>query len=164
MALLVPQLRERERIEPGARVVVHRRAETCALRIRVDQPPRPVGHPLGYPAAGHTRPQPSPRQQPWSPQQHWGQLPSPPPVQRVQAQPRSQHHQSQGARAAFAAAVPVPVRATAVRPDTQSTMAGGTTGRGLPIVKATRVRSKSSLAAAAVAADADAAMRRVQQR
>ena len=162
MALLVPQLRERERIDPGARVVVHRRAETCALRIRVDQPPRPVVHPLGYPTIGHTRPQPSPRQQPWPLQQHRGQLPSPPPVQRVQAQPQPQHHQNLATRATFAAAVPV--RATAVRPDAQSAMAGGTTVSSLPIVKATRVRSKSSLAAAAVAADAEAAMRRVQRR
>ena len=38
LSLLVPLLRQREDIEPGAKIVVLKKVERCALRIRVDQP------------------------------------------------------------------------------------------------------------------------------
>jgi hypothetical protein len=38
LSLFVPLLQQRERLEPGAKIVVHKRVERCALRIRVDQP------------------------------------------------------------------------------------------------------------------------------
>ena len=43
LSLLVPLLRQREDIEPGAKIVVLKKVERCALRIRVDQPSHDTG-------------------------------------------------------------------------------------------------------------------------